>query len=94
MIVRRRAIYNGKVQGVGFRFFCLKAAEEHGVSGWVRNLPDGSVELEAQGEASTVERFLQHAASAHPWAKVNRWEAREARLQKDENEFRIKNNAI
>jgi acylphosphatase len=55
---RRRVFYDGRVQGVGFRFTAARLAPRFGVSGWVRNLPDGGVELEAQGEPEQVCGFL------------------------------------
>ncbi|HEY1252400.1 MAG TPA: acylphosphatase [Thermoanaerobaculia bacterium] len=54
----RRAIVKGRVQGVGYRFFAERAARECGVRGWVRNLPDGSVEAVAEGDDASVARFL------------------------------------
>lgn len=51
---RVRLVVSGRVQGVGFRYAARDAAAENGVSGWVRNLPDGSVEIVAQGPASAV----------------------------------------
>lgn len=56
--VRRRVVYVGRVQGVGFRFTAVTIAERFGVSGFVRNLPDGTVELEAQGTPQEVDAFL------------------------------------
>lgn len=50
--------YTGKVQGVGFRATAQATASGFPVTGWVRNEPDGSVQLEAQGSAGDVERFL------------------------------------
>jgi len=50
---------HGKVQGVGFRYFTQRAAKELGLTGWVRNLPDGSVEVFACGPKGTLERFMQ-----------------------------------
>jgi acylphosphatase len=55
---RRRVEYDGRVQGVGFRYTAQRLAPGFGVSGSVRNLPDGRVELEAQGEPSRVTAFL------------------------------------
>lgn len=59
MIIARRALFEGRVQGVGFRFTTRQIANSYEVTGWVRNLPDGRVEVEANGEASEVEAFLQ-----------------------------------
>lgn len=55
---RVRAVVSGEVQGVGFRYSTRERARELGVAGWVRNLPDGSVEAEVEGEAGAVERML------------------------------------
>ena len=48
----------GDVQGVGYRFFAQRAAEELKLSGWVRNLPDGRVQVEAEGPRARVEELL------------------------------------
>lgn len=55
---RVRAVVSGEVQGVGFRFHAREQATELGLSGWVRNLDDGTVEVEAEGESGAVERML------------------------------------
>ncbi len=57
-IVRRRMIYTGRVQGVGFRYTTRALAQDHPIVGFVRNLPDGTVELEAEGERDAVTAFL------------------------------------
>ncbi len=54
----RRAVYRGRVQGVGFRATVHRLASGFAVTGFVRNLPDGSVEVVAAGEAAELERFL------------------------------------
>ena len=48
----------GKVQGVGFRYFVLRQAQELGILGWVNNKPNGDVEAFAQGEKADLERFI------------------------------------
>ena len=55
----RHVFYEGRVQGVGFRFACKQIARGYEVVGWVRNLPDGRVELQCSGDAEEVEAFLQ-----------------------------------
>ena len=54
-----RAVVRGRVQMVGFRWFTVDAAQGHGVEGWVRNLIDGSVEVEASGPRPALEAFLE-----------------------------------
>jgi acylphosphatase len=56
MRVARRLIISGRVQGVGFRLFAQDAAAREGVTGWVRNNPDGRVEAYVEGEGEAVNR--------------------------------------
>ena len=58
-MIARRVTVAGRVQGVGFRFFAERAARELGVTGWVRNLPNGQVESQAEGEEDAVTRYLE-----------------------------------
>ncbi|MCI0464913.1 MAG: acylphosphatase [Gemmataceae bacterium] len=62
MTVCKRVTYSGTVQGVGFRYTTRNLAEGFAVAGYVRNLPEGTVELLAQGEAAEVQRFLDAVA--------------------------------
>jgi acylphosphatase len=57
MMTARRYLVSGRVQRVGFRWFVLEAASVEGITGWVRNLPDGTVEIVAEGDAEAIERF-------------------------------------
>jgi acylphosphatase len=61
-MICKRVIYSGRVQGVGFRYTAQRVAEGFAVAGYVKNLPNGSVELVAQGEADQVEGLLQALA--------------------------------
>jgi acylphosphatase len=56
-LVARRVLVSGRVQGVWFRESCRRAAVHAGVSGWVRNLDDGRVEVWLEGAADAVERM-------------------------------------
>ena len=58
-MIARHVIFKGRVQGVGFRYTCYRKAARYEVVGFVKNLPDGSVELWAQGAASEVDGLLQ-----------------------------------
>ena len=60
----RQIFYDGRVQGVGFRFTCKQIARGYDVVGWVRNLPDGRVELQCSGEREEVEAFLDGIAES------------------------------
>lgn len=51
-------VIRGDVQGVGFRYFAQKSALLYGVTGWVRNKADGSVEIDAEGEEKNIARFI------------------------------------
>ena len=55
--VARKFLISGDVQGVGYRFFAQRAAARHQIVGYVRNLPDGTVEAFAEGPANSVEAF-------------------------------------
>jgi acylphosphatase len=49
----------GAVQGVGFRYFAYRLASQSGLTGWVRNLPDGRVQLVAEGQIEPLERLAR-----------------------------------
>jgi acylphosphatase len=57
MVVRKRFLVIGRVQGVGFRFFAEAQASVEGLHGFVRNLPTGQVEIEAEGDDESMGRF-------------------------------------
>ncbi len=57
--IRKRLTYTGKVQAVGFRFTVDGCAQEAGVTGWVRNMDDGSVTCEVQGTSEQVSTFMR-----------------------------------
>jgi acylphosphatase len=76
--VRKRVLLRGRVQGVGFRFFVFDLGQAMGIDGWVRNLPDGrTVEVVAEAEPSTLQRFLDAVRRGPPGALVTEFEERE-----------------
>jgi acylphosphatase len=71
-VVRRRVVVHGRVQGVFFRDSTRRAAERHGVAGWVRNREDGAVEAVFEGEAAAVERLVAFCNDGPRGAEVER----------------------
>jgi acylphosphatase len=70
-MVRYRVLVSGWVQGVFFRDSCRRVAEEHGVGGWVRNLPDGRVEAVFEGPPDDVRLLVDWARHGPRRAVVN-----------------------
>lgn len=68
--VARRAVVSGQVQGVGFRYGALVVARTLGVSGFAENLRDGTVRVEAVGDAASVEQFVDWLHTGPPGAVV------------------------
>jgi acylphosphatase len=87
--IRRRVLYSGRVQGVFFRATCLELARGLPVVGFVRNLPDGDVELEAEGPREAVERFLA-AVAEHYRENIRRAEVSDLPPGRSESEFRVR----
>ncbi len=69
-----RFIAHGRVQGVGYRAFTRRAAQRRGLSGWVRNCSDGTVEGACAGPAEDVDSFLSELGHGPRFAKVARLE--------------------
>src|SRR5215470_7746399 len=65
-----QVLYEGHVQGVGFRFTVRHIAKGFDVTGWVRNLPDGRVELQVTGEHDEVRAFLDQVAQGEPHSLI------------------------
>ena len=76
-MIRRRVVVRGYVQGVFFRDSTRRLALRHGVSGWVRNRPDGAVEAVFEGEPETVERLVAFAREGPRGAVVENVEVSE-----------------
>jgi acylphosphatase len=74
MRVARRFLVSGRVTGVGFRYFTQDAARREGLTGLVRNLPDGRVEAIAEGEAESLTRFEMALRRGPSHARVEQLE--------------------
>ena len=62
-MIRKRIVFTGRVQGVGFRWRARKAANLYGCTGWCRNCWDGSVIMEIQGEEEAIDKVIQSIES-------------------------------
>lgn len=80
MIAKRLQVH-GLVQGVGFRFSAALEARRLGVNGWVSNRFDGTVEIQAEGDADAVEAMVHWAAHGPADARVDRLEVRDGKLE-------------
>ncbi len=71
-----RAVASGRVQGVFFRAFVSRQATELGLTGYVRNLPEGTVEVQAEGERKHLEKLVAALKTGPPAARVEKVETR------------------
>ncbi len=76
-MIRRRVVAHGRVQGVFYRETTRRAAQAHGVAGWVRNRKDGAVEAVFEGEPQAVERVVELCREGPRSASVERLEVSE-----------------
>jgi acylphosphatase len=70
MMVARRFVIKGRVQGVGYRYFAIQTANECGVVGTVKNLPDGSVEAVAEGTREAINEFRAELERGPAYSRV------------------------
>ncbi|HEY2398557.1 MAG TPA: acylphosphatase [Solirubrobacteraceae bacterium] len=75
--IRRHVVVQGRVQGVFFRDSVRERARAHGVSGWIRNRPDGAVEAVLEGRPDNVERVVRFCKTGPRQASVDRVEVSE-----------------
>ena len=80
----------GRVQGVAYRASTVEQARVHGLTGWVRNLPDGAVELEAQGDEGRISALLAWCAHGPPAARVAGVKAEDREVIAGEREFVVR----
>jgi len=89
-VKRVRAVVSGRVQGVWFRASTRDKARELGVTGTVRNLPDGDVEVVAEGEEHVVEQLLQWLWHGPPFARVDQVEVEPFAGELHATDFRVR----
>lgn len=88
-LIRRRLVVHGRVQGVGFRWFAVQLAQRYGVTGWVRNDLRGSVTLEVQGTAGSVQRMAEAVGQGPSWSRVERVDSTGIPVRRDDHGFRV-----
>ena len=88
-IVRKRILFTGRVQGVGFRWLARHAAEALGLTGWVRNEYDGSVTMEIQGIEAGIDRLLAELSSGR-YIDIQNMEIRKITVDEEERSFRVR----
>lgn len=69
---RVHLVIQGRVQGVGFRYFVMRRAQELDLTGWVRNLANGDVEAEAEGPRESLDRLVERVREGPAAARVDR----------------------
>lgn len=86
---RLHALVEGVVQGVGFRYFVTNYAEELQITGWVRNLWDGRVEVMAEGPKTTLEILLKHLQEGPRGANVSKVDVQWQAATNEFKDFRV-----
>ena len=87
--VRMHMIFTGRVKGVGFRYRASYAAKGLGVTGWVKNQQDGTVEMEAQGSEAQIQKMLK-MLQTDSFIAIHKIESEELPLKEQEQGFRVK----
>ena len=87
-MVRKHIFFSGEVQGVGFRYRSRHLARSLGLTGWVRNLSDGRVEMEAQGELSAIRKMLV-MLKTQPYIRIHGMEVLDIRTAENERAFSV-----
>ncbi len=88
-MVRRHMIFTGRVQGVGFRYRASYTARSLGVTGWVRNNSDGSVEMEAQGSEAQINKMLS-MLNHDSYISIDRTDMIDIPFKEDEKGFHVR----
>lgn len=89
-MVRYGIIFQGLVQGVGFRYFVYRTARQLGLTGSVQNLPDGTVEVEVQGNDPEIAEFLAKVRRGNGYSMVSHYDMKNMPVSLQEREFEIK----
>lgn len=86
--VRKRIVFHGRVQGVGFRYTAKYMAQSLGLTGWVRNEYDGTVQMEIQGREALINKLLVGLNHGH-YIVIEWMDTKELSPVEDERSFRV-----
>lgn len=82
VMIRKHILFYGRVQGVGFRYYSVNKARQLGLTGWVRNLCDGSVEMEVQGTEEKIDELILFL-EGRTYIYIENMDARSVPLQEE-----------
>jgi len=89
-LIQLQIIVSGKVQGVGYRYYTQMKAIQFGITGWVRNLREGGVEILASGSKENLEKFIDEVRRGNPFSTVDHIEVNEIENTETYKSFAIK----
>lgn len=88
-MVRYSIIVDGRVQGVGFRYFTQMIAMRNNLTGWCKNLDNGKVQMEVQGTEENIITFINAIKKGNNFSRVDDMDLNELNVKEDEKKYRI-----
>lgn len=88
-MIRYSIIVDGRVQGVGFRYFTQMIAMRYNLTGWCKNLRDGKVQMEVQGPKENVLNFINVIRKGNNFSRIDDMDLSELIVKEDEKKYRI-----
>lgn len=89
-MTRYYIVVDGRVQGVGFRYYCQMNASSLNLTGWVHNMSNGMVDMEVQGSESSLQKFISLISKGNYFIKITSLSKKEIPIVPDEDKFKIK----
>lgn len=88
-MVRYSIIVDGRVQGVGFRYFTQMMAMKYNLTGWCKNLYNGKVQIEVQGLKENLLNFISAIKKGNNFSRIDNMDLNELSVKDDEKKYRI-----
>jgi len=89
-LLQLKIVVSGKVQGVGYRYFTQMKAVQFGITGWVRNRQDGTVEMLTTGTRENLDLFIEEIRRGNPFSTVDQIDINEIEAEENYKSFTIK----